>query len=64
MANYVVKTQWESDSNGKMKKHTELYLVNAVSVTEAEALTVEKWGQGVSNFEVKEVKSTKIVDAI
>ena len=47
-----------------MKKHTELYLVNADSVTEAEALTVEKWGQGVSNFEVKEVKSTKIVDAI
>lgn len=64
MPNFIVKAAWESDQNGKMKKHTELYLVDAVSVTDAEAATVEEFGQGVHNFAVKEVKATKIVAAI
>ena len=64
MANFIVKAQWESDTNGKVKKHTELYLVDAVSVTDAEAATVAEFGQDVSDFEVKEVKATKIVAAI
>ena len=64
MANFIVKAQWESDNGGKLKKHTELYLVDAVSVTDAETATVAEFGQGVSNFEVKEVKATKIVAAI
>ncbi len=64
MANFIVKAQWESDNGGKLKKNTELYLVDAVSVTDAEAATVAEFGTGVSNFEVKEVKATKIVAAI
>ena len=61
---YTAKVKIATDTTKGVKWNTETYLVNAVSVTEAEALTVEKWGQGVSNFEEKEVKSTKIVDAI
>jgi|TARA_B110000908_G_C10260943_1_gene459186 hypothetical protein len=64
MPNFIVKAQWISDSNGKVKKHTELYLVDAVSVTDAESATVAEFGQDVSEFEVKEVKATKIVAAI
>jgi hypothetical protein len=64
MINYLVKAQWESDHNGKIKKHTEQYLVEAVSVTDAERKTVTMFGNGVPGFEVKDVKSTKIVAAI
>jgi hypothetical protein len=64
MINYLVKAQWESDHNGKIKKHTEQYLVEAVSVTDAERKTVTMFAKGVPGFEVKDVKSTKIVAAI
>lgn len=64
MINYLVKAKWEGDHNGKIKKYTEQYLVEAVSVTDAEAKTVEEFGQGVNGFEVKEVKATKIIAAV
>ena len=64
MINYLVKAKWEGDHNGKVKKYTEQSLVEAMSVTEAEAKTVQEFGQGVSGFEVKEVKSTKIIAAV
>mgnify|MGYP003654770396 CR=1 FL=1 len=50
MPNFIVKAQWISDSNGKVKKHTELYLVDAVSVTDAESATVAEFGQDVSEI--------------
>ena len=50
------------DGNGKMKKITERYLVNAVSVTDAEAITTKEFGMSVSDFEVKEVKKSRIID--
>ena len=71
MINYLVKAKWEgveadplTNQNGKVKKYTEQYLVEAVSVTDAEAKTVEEFGQGISGFEVKEVKATKIIAAV
>ena len=64
MINYLVKAKWEGDQDGKIKKYTEQYLVEAVSVTDAEAKTVEAFGQGVNGFEVKEVKATKIIAAV
>lgn len=64
MTNYLVKAKWEDLSASKPKKFTEQYLVEATSVTDAEAKTVEEFGQGVSDFEVKEVKATKIIAAI
>ena len=52
----------DSDDNGKVKKITERYLVNAVSVTDAEAITTKEFGMGLSDFEVKEVKKSRIID--
>ena len=50
------------DGNGKMKKVTERYLISAVSVTDAEAITTKEFGMDVSDFEVKEVKKSRIID--
>ena len=50
------------DANGKAKKITERYLVNAVSVTDAETITTKEFGMSVSEFEVKEVKKSRIID--
>jgi len=50
------------DGKGKMKKVTERYLINAVSVTDAEAITHKEYGMDVSDFEVKEVKKSRIID--
>ena len=45
-----------------MKKVTERYLINGVSVTDAEAITHKEYGMDVSDFEVKEVKKSRIID--
>jgi len=50
------------DDKGKAKKITERYLVNAVSCTDAEAITHKQWGTQVSDFEVKEVKKSRVID--
>jgi len=50
------------DDKGKAKKITERYLIKAVSCTDAEALTHEIFGLDVSEFEVKEVKKSRIID--
>ena len=50
------------DDKGKAKKITERYLVNAVSCTDAEAITTKEWGTNVSDFEVKEVKKSRVID--
>jgi hypothetical protein len=50
------------DDKGKAKKITERYLIKAVSCTEAEALTHDIFGLDVSEFEVKEVKKSRIID--
>ena len=40
----------------------ERYLINAVSVTDAEIITVQEYGDNVTDFEVKEVKRSRIID--
>tara|TARA_A100001015_G_scaffold277118_1_gene335994 strand:+ start:454 stop:627 length:174 start_codon:yes stop_codon:yes gene_type:complete len=52
------------NDKGKTQKVTERYLVNAVSVTDAEKVVTDKWGMNVSDFEVKEVKKSRIIDVI
>lgn len=53
------------DGKGKIKKHTERYLVDAMSVTEAEARAVKYMeDQGVSEFEVSSASQSKIVAVI
>lgn len=52
------------DAKGKIKKVKEIYLVDALSCTEAEAKLVKKFvNDGVKNdFEVTKVTDTKILE--
>ncbi len=51
--------------NGKLKKQSVNYLVDAMSVTEAEARTVEYLtAQGEQEFEVKAASEAKIAQVI
>jgi hypothetical protein len=64
MEYWQVKTQNEFENEkGKIQKTTELYLVVAVSATDAEA-KMYKHNEGLSNFRVVEAKKTKIVNVI
>lgn len=60
-----VKVEFEVDNgNGKIKKKSETYLVDALSVTEAEARVIEHFKSSVTPFEVKSVRVSKVVDII
>jgi len=63
---FNVKAVFEiEDSKGKVKKQTENYLVDAMSVTEAEAKLVEYLNeQGESEFEIKSASHSNIVKVI
>lgn len=52
------------DDNGKQKKNTEYYLVEAVSVTDAEVITNEEFRNTNVEFEVKSVNETRIVNVL
>jgi hypothetical protein len=66
MAQYFnVKVQFTVEVNGKLKKQSVNYLVDAMSVTEAEARTVEYLNaQGEEEFEVKAASEAKIAEVI
>lgn len=57
-----VQSQFENDK-GRIQKTTELFLVVAVSATDAEA-KIYKHNEGYSNFRVTDVKKTKFLDVI
>lgn len=63
---YSVKIEvvTKTDS-GKEKKHSEEYLVDALTCTEAEARVVKHF-EGIANFDysVKAVRETKILDVL
>jgi mannose/fructose/N-acetylgalactosamine-specific phosphotransferase system component IIB len=63
---YVVKVSvLHTDLNsGKVKKTTEQYLVDAVSVTDAEATITKDLGSGNLDFEVKSVTASKILSVL
>lgn len=54
-----VKISFE-DAKGKMKKRSEEYLVNAVSVTEAEAIIYKEFEKFPDDWSVSSVSETKI----
>jgi hypothetical protein len=67
MAQYFnVKVQFTvEDSKGKLKKQNVNYLVDAMSVTEAEARTVKYLvDEGEEAFEVKSASEAKIAEVI
>ena len=63
---FNVKVQFRTESdNGKVKKETVNYLVDAMSVTEAEARTVEYLlSREEEAFEVKAASEAKIAEVI
>jgi hypothetical protein len=62
---YQCKVQFVVEENGKLKKKAYNYLVNAMSVTEAEARVTE-WltSQGEQEFEVKSATNSSIIHVI
>ena len=65
MAFYLAKVQFEiSNEQGKVKKHNRTYLVDAVSVTDAEVQVNKYLKNSVEPFEVKTISESKIVDYI
>ena len=64
MGYYTAKVQLLDDSTGKQKRVTEMYLVEAMSVTEAEAKVVKDFGSTTLEYEVKAVSSSKIIKII
>lgn len=65
MAYYIAKVKvHHEDDKGRVKKVTEQYLVNAVSVTDAEAKVVAEFEGSNLEYEVTAVMETKIVSVI
>jgi hypothetical protein len=65
MAFYVSKVQFEiSNNDGKIKKQSRTYVVEAVSVTDAETKLHGYLKNSVEPFEVKTVAESKILDVI
>jgi hypothetical protein len=68
MSYYTAKVQLttlvDTPKGTKEKKATEMYLVEALSVTEAEAKVVKDFGNSTLDFEVKAVNSSKIIKII
>jgi hypothetical protein len=60
-----VRTETEdSKGNVKVKKNSELYLVDAMSVTEAEARVVKLFIGSTFDFEVISVRGSKVIEVV
>jgi len=65
MAFYLAKVQFEiTNDQGKVKRHNRTYMVDAVSVTDAEVQVNKYLKDSVEPFEVKTISESKIVDYI
>jgi hypothetical protein len=68
MSYYIAKVQLvdtvDTPKGSKEKKVTETYLVEALSVTEAEAKVVKDFQGYTLDFEVKSVSASKIIKII
>ena len=68
MAYYTARVQWvdvvDTPKGQKEKKVTESYLVDAMSVTEAEAKVIKDFEGYNFDFEVKGVSQSRIVKII
>jgi hypothetical protein len=54
----------DSKGNVKVKKNNELFLVDAMSVTEAEARVVKLFAGYTQDFEVVSVRSSKVIEVV
>jgi hypothetical protein len=58
-----VKTKREND-NGKIRTYSEAFLVNAMSVTEAEARVVKKLAGTQDPFQIVSASESRIIEVI
>lgn len=58
-----VKVKNETDE-GKIKKTTEVYLVDAVSVTDVEAIITKEFQGSVNDWELTSVAETKVLKVL
>lgn len=64
MEYWQVKTQTEFENErGKVQKTSELFLVSAVSATDAEA-KIYSHNEGLSNFRVVGVNKSRIIEVV
>jgi hypothetical protein len=61
--NVKVKLSYEDDK-GRVKSKTEAYLVKAESVTDAEVIVNEEFRSYPSEFEVKSVTQSNVIDVL
>lgn len=63
---YTAQVNFETidDRNGKVKNITEEYLVSGTSVSDVESKLKDKFGEGMSEFRVKNVKESKVLGVI
>jgi len=60
----IVLESEDSKGNVKVKRNKEIYLVDAMSVTEAESRVIKLFSGFTQEFQVFGVKSSKIVEVI
>ena len=63
---YIGKVNFETidDQTGRTKNIKEEYLVEGTSVSDVEEKLITKFGEGLSEFSVKEVKQSRIMGVI
>lgn len=65
MAYYTAKVKCKIENdNGKIQKVTELYLVDAVSVTDVEVQITNKYKDSTFDWELTNVAETKIIEVL
>lgn len=65
MAYYIAKVQFEiTNDNGKVKKKIRTYVVDGVSITDAEVQVNKYLASSTEPFEVKTISESKIEDII
>ena len=64
MSYYIAKVKVATDTPKGVKYVSEQYLVNATSVTHAEALVIKDFQDSGVDFEVKAVQDTRICKVI
>lgn len=62
--NAKVKVTIEDERSGRPKSHNEVYLVDAVSVTDVEVQVTEEFKHSTFEWEITSVSETKIVKVL
>jgi len=66
MMYYIAKVKFETvdDNTGRIRKLNEQYLVEAQSISDAEAMLNEKFKDSIADFSVVSIQESKIIGII